>query len=148
MAVYYPPPGFHFSVDFELDEKKDGDQRFQEVSGMSREINTDELREGGENRFGYHLPTKVTYPNLVLKRGLLTSSGIIGWLRDALEQFSVKPANLYVTLLNEKHEPLAKWYIVNAYPVKWSISTLKADENAIVVETLELKYQRFNQIDV
>lgn len=148
MAVYYPPPGFHFSVDFEIAEKKDSDQRFQEVSGISRELNTEELKEGGENRFSYHLPNKVTYPNLVLKRGLLTSSGIIGWIQDALENFRVQPVNLSVTLLNEEHQPLAKWYIENAYPIKWSISSLKADENAIVVETLELKYQRFNQIDV
>lgn len=148
MAVYYPPAGFHFAVDFELEQSKDSDQRFQEVSGLSREINTEELKEGGENRYSYHLPSKVTYPNLVLKRGLLTSSGIISWIRDAVENFRIKPVNLNVTLLNEKHEPLAKWYIVNAYPVKWSISSLKADENAFVVETLELKYQRFNQIKI
>lgn len=148
MAVYYPPAGFHFAVDFELKQSKDSDQRFQEVSGLSREINTEELKEGGENRYSYHLPNKVTYPNLVLKRGLLTSSGIINWIKDALENFRIKPVNLSVTLLNEKHEPLAKWYIVNAYPVKWSISSLKADENAFVVETLELKYQRFNQVKI
>ncbi len=148
MAVYYPPTGFHFSIDFELDEQKDGDQRFQEVGGISRELQTEELREGGENRFTYHLPEKMKYPNLVLKRGLLTDSGVIGWIRDALENFRIQPANLYVTLLNEEHQPLAKWYIISAYPVKWSISNLKADENALVVETLELKYQKFNQIDV
>ena len=148
MAVYYPPAGFHFAVDFELEQKTDGDQRFQEVSGLSRELNTQELKEGGENRYSYHLPNKVTYPNLVLKRGLLTSSGILSWIKGSLENFKVKPVNLTVTLLNEKHQPLAKWYIVNAYPVKWNISSLKADENAVVIETLELKYQRFKQMEI
>ena len=36
---------------------------------------------------------------------------------------------------------------INAWPVKWSISDLKATENAILIETLELSYDYFTKID-
>ena len=70
----YPPVGFHFRVEFGLDGAGDQDSRFQEVGGLSAELGTEELQEGGENRFVHRLPTLPKYGNLVLKRGLLTDS--------------------------------------------------------------------------
>ena len=73
MASYIPPCGFYFRVEFVgIDGMEDDkEQRFQEVSGLSFEVETEELKEGGENRFVYKLPKRTKYPNLVLKRGLL-----------------------------------------------------------------------------
>ena len=48
-----------------------------------------------------------------------------------------------VKLLNEKHEPLLTWHLVGAYPTKWTPSDLNASNNAVVIETLQLFYQRF-----
>ena len=48
-------------------------------------------------------------------------------------------------LLNEEHEPLATWNFLRAYPVKWSLSDFKAQENALAVESLELAYSRFRK---
>ena len=72
MPFYYPPSGFHFKVEFiGVDGMNtDTEQRFQEVSGLSFEVETEPLREGGENRFEYKLPKRIKYPNLILKRGL------------------------------------------------------------------------------
>ena len=87
MAVYYPPVGFHFRVEFILDGTVESDTRFQEVSGLSAELGTEEVVEGGENRFSHRLPTRAKYSNLTLKRGLLTESGLIDWCRNAIENF-------------------------------------------------------------
>jgi phage tail-like protein len=51
--------------------------------------------------------------------------------------------NVDVKLLNEKHEPLLTWHLVNAFPTKWAVSDLNASNNAVVVETLQLYYQSF-----
>jgi phage tail-like protein len=48
-----------------------------------------------------------------------------------------------VKLLNEKHEPLKTWKVVRAWPKKWAVSDLNAQENSIVVETLDLSYSFF-----
>ncbi|SHJ76998.1 conserved hypothetical phage tail region protein [Malonomonas rubra DSM 5091] len=143
----YPPVGFHFRVTISLPGVGEKDSRFQEVTGLSAELGTEELQEGGENRFVHRLPTLPKYGNLVLKRGLLIDSGLIQWCRDAIENFSFAPTTVDVTLLNEKHEPLGFTYsFVKAWPVKWAVSDFKAQENGLVVETLELSYQYFTRI--
>ena len=55
----------------------------------------------------------------------------------------ITPRNVDVKLLNEEHQPLMTWHLVNAYPTKWSASDLNATSSAIVVETLQLFYQYF-----
>jgi len=147
MAVYYPPVGFHFRVEFTLDGVQDGDIRFQEVSGLSAELGVEEVVEGGENRFSHRLPTRAKYSNLILKRGLLNDSRLIAWCIDAIENFIFEPTTVNVTLLNENHEPVAESFsFVRAWPVKWAVSDFKAQENSIVVETLELAYNYFSRI--
>jgi phage tail-like protein len=147
MAVYYPPVGFHFRVEFTLDGVRDGDVRFQEVTGLSAELGIEEVVEGGENRFAHRLPTRAKYANLILKRGLLTDSRLIDWCIDAIENFTIEPTTVDVILLNENHEPVSESYsFVRAWPVKWAVSDFKAQENSIVVETLELAYNYFTRI--
>jgi phage tail-like protein len=143
MAGYYPPVGFHFRVDF-LDAGGNGnDVRFTEVGGLSVEVGSEEVAEGGENRFIQRYPTRAKYPDLVLKRGLLVDSGVIGWIRQCIEDLAIELKNIDVKLLNENHEPLITWHVVKAYPTKWTVSDFNANTNGVVVETLQLAYQTF-----
>jgi len=77
---------------------------------------------------------------------MLLDSDVISWVRKAVENFEFKPTNVVVKLLNEKHEPLISWNIVHAYPVKWSLEDLNAEESKLAIETLELTYNYFNRI--
>jgi phage tail-like protein len=145
MPSYYPPVGFHFKVEFQGVSSDDSDTRFQEVSGLTAEIGTEELQVGGENRFAYRLPIRAKYNNLILKRGMLRDSGLISWFTSAIEDFEFKPADINVYLLNENHEVTTSWIFIQAYPVKWVISDLKAMDNALIIETIELVYQYFKR---
>jgi phage tail-like protein len=145
MANYYPPVGFHFKVEVQgLDKQVDHDVRFTDVSGLSMEMATEEVAEGGQNRFLQKYPVRAKHPELVLKRGLLTNSGIVSWVQECIEDFNISPKNMDIKLLNEKHEPLMTWHVLNAYPTKWSVSDLSATSNAVVVESLQFFYQHFN----
>lgn len=146
MDLTYPPVGFHFRVAFNLPGVTTADARFAEVSGLSAELGIEELVEGGENRYSHRLPARAKYPNLVLKRGLLTESALIQWFSDAIEQFVFTPTDVLVSLLNDQHEPLASWTFVRAWPVKWVVSDLKANENAIAVETIELAFAQMRRV--
>lgn len=153
MAAYYPPAGFHFKVEFlgVSGMNDDREQRFQDVSGLSFEMETEAFTEGGENRFEYKLPKRIKYPNLVLKRGLLTDSALIKWINDAMSTFftvpvyDFQPADILVSLLNESGDPLAVWQVMQAYPVKWNVTSFNSNANAIAVETIELAYQYFER---
>lgn len=118
--------------------------RFQTVSGLSVEYDFEEFKEGGENRFAHKLPVRTKYADLVLKRGMLTDSMIVRWCINAFQNREFKPIDVHVILMNEKHLPLRAWSVVHAIPKKWSISDLNANENSVVIETLELSYQYFN----
>jgi len=153
MPAYYPPVSFHFKVEFVGVSGMNGDteQRFQEVGGLSFEVETEALREGGENRFEYKLPKRTKYPNLVLKRGLLKGTAILDWFKSALSTYytvavyDFKPADLIITLMDEADQPVATWNVVQAYPLKWAVSDFKATDNALAVETIELAYQYFER---
>lgn len=146
MATYYPPVSFHFKVEFNGIRSQEIDTQFQSVSGLSVDIETEEFAEGGENRFKHKFPVKTKFPNLVLKRGMVTDSKLIDWCRDAIESFKFKPIDLTVQLLNEKHEPLVTWNVVHAYPIKWAVADFNAEENNLSVETIELSYNYFTLV--
>lgn len=141
----YPPVGFHFLVSFEFSPQTD-DTRFQEVSGLDVEMEMENFTEGGQNRFTWQLPKRSRYSDITLKRGMFIGSSVIKWCRDALENFSFAPANVHISLLNENHEPVMTWYVINAIPKKWSVSGLNAQDNSIMVESITLSYQYFNII--
>jgi phage tail-like protein len=148
MASYYPPPGFHFKVEVQ-GLANDSDVRFTEVGGLSVEVSTEEVAEGGENRFTQKFPTRAKYPELVLKRGVLVESEITKWIRGCVEQFTIepnaiKPKDIFIKLLNAEHQPLLTWHVIGAYPTKWAVNDLNSSANTVAVETLQLFYQRFN----
>jgi phage tail-like protein len=144
MPSYYPPLGFHFKVEVLDLPPNDGDVRFTEVSGLSVEMNTEDFPEGGQNRFVQKYPTRAKYGDLVLKRGMLISSEVLKWIRGCIEDYEIQPKNVDVKLLNENHDPLITWHVVNAFPVKWAVSDLNASNNAVVIETLQMSYQYFS----
>ncbi len=148
MADYYPPVGFHFRVDIDGITADGSDIRFQEVSGLNANVGEFTYNEGGENRFVHRMADRMTYENLSLKRGMLIGSKLIAWFRDAVEAFSFDPKDITVTLLNAEHQPLEAWNFVKAYPVKWSISNFNAQQNEIVIETIELRFQYFRRLEV
>ena len=101
MPNYYPPVSFHFRVEV-LGLSSDNDTRFAEAGGLSLEITTEEVAEGGENRYLQRYPVLPKYSDLVLKRGLLVQClGGRELVRDCLEGDQVAPKNVDVTLLNE-----------------------------------------------
>ena len=141
-ASNYPPVGFHFLVEFE-NFAQSADVRFQEVSGLTVDVETEDFKEGGENRFTHKLPVRSSYSDLTLKRGLLKNSGIQAWIIDAVKNFNYQPVNLIIKLLNEQHVPLQSWYIVGAIPKKWDIAAFNAERSEVVIETLVFAYRYF-----
>lgn len=142
MADYYPPWGFYYKVEFGISTDKN-DVRFQAVSGLSVEYEMEEYKEGGENRFTHKLPLRTKYADMLLKRGMLTDSGVIRWFLKAFRDREFAPADINVILMSEKSEPLRTWKVTRAIPKKWLISDLNANDNALVIETLELSYRYF-----
>ena len=149
MEVYYPPTGFYFKVEISgLGAQLDNS--FQEVSGITAQLGTTEIGEGGENRFKYQLPTHTKYNNLVLKRGLVTKdSDLLTWCMNTIGSDLTNPIerkNIVVHLWNEEGNPLMSWNFTNAWPVQWQVSEFNAMNNQVVIEQLEFTYNYFNKV--
>jgi phage tail-like protein len=142
MEDYYPPWAFYFKVEFSISKGRN-DVRFQAVSGLTVEYDMEEYKEGGENRFTHKLPVRTKYADLVLKRGMLTDSAVIKWCLDAFRDRVFTPADVNVILMNEAGDPLRTWKVAHAIPRKWSVNDLNANDNAVVIETMELSYRYF-----
>jgi phage tail-like protein len=138
----YPPSAFYFKVVFS--NAKNADSAFQEVSGISSEISTEDVIEGGENRYVHKLPTGVKHGNLELKRGIaLLSSPLVVWCKSVMEKSfitRIRPQTIIVFLLNEKAEPIRGWKFVNAFPVKWEVESFNSTKNEVAIEKITLSY--------
>ncbi|WP_020602855.1 phage tail protein [Spirosoma spitsbergense] len=143
----YPAVGFYFSVTFDP-KNPDSDNGFQEVSGVSVTLPTEEVQEGGLNRYKHKVPGVPAYTNLVLKRGYVTSdSNLVSWFKKTLSAEFSEPIitqTITLMLLNENGTPLKIWTFHDAWPVKWSISDFNAQENKLALESLEFAYSFFD----
>lgn len=147
----YPPPAFYFKVNFSGFGSY-SDTSFQEVSGISREMETEDVVEGGENRFVHRLPKAMKYQKLVLKRGIATvRSELVKWCRSVLEGgFSqpIKPMPfVQVSLMNAEGRAIRVWTFTNVYPVKWEVGGFSSTKNEVAIESIELSYNDFSRTE-
>lgn len=119
------------------------DVRFQKVSGLSTTLETAPLKQGGQNVYTQRLPTGMATGNLVLERGAVVQGSLLNIeINAALSLFKLAPSNVLVTLFNESFIPVMAWFFFKAFPVKWATSDLDANERGILIDTIELAYQR------
>ena len=71
---------------------------FREVTGLQVTVNVVEVNEGGQNSFVHKLPARMSWPNIVFKRGLTQSDALFDWLQKSSgEGFAGIGALLQVT---------------------------------------------------
>ena len=145
-----PPVGFYFQVSFFIGGIVPNplDIRFQKVSGITATVETEPITEGGENLFTHRLPKGVKYDNLVLERGMVIGSPLNIEFNTVMTLFKFAPSNVLVSLLDKQSLPISNWLFLKAYPVKWSVSDLDANSNAVVIDTMELAYTRFQSLRI
>jgi phage tail-like protein len=134
-----PYSSFNFLVETGFQDAQSVIGGFSEVSLPEIQIETIEYRVGNsKENTPLKLPGLTRYTNLVLKRGLIGSSDLFDWVKEASNGSSNAWRNISVLLLDEQRNPVVVWRFVRAFPVNYSFSTLEANSSQIVVERLEL----------
>ena len=122
---------------------------FTEVSGLSVQIDVEELAEGGQNHYTHKLLGRMKWPNLVFKRGVTNTNALFEWLMkfsgDGLEDngYKVTGSNGSIVVLSQKGDPIRTWKIEGAMPVKWTGPKLAASGRELAVEELEVCHRGF-----
>ncbi|HRW06059.1 MAG TPA: phage tail protein [Caldilineaceae bacterium] len=116
---------------------------FTECTLPAIELETEEVKEGGLNTHTHFLPGRRKAARLILKNGV-GKNQLVDWCIETLQtkisgkSSQIKTQNITITLQDARgSEPICAWHIERAYPVKWVGPTLKADTNAIAIQTIE-----------
>jgi phage tail-like protein len=122
---------------------------FTEVSGLSVQIDTEELVEGGQNQYTHKFPKAMKWPNLVLKRGITDTDALFEWFSkcsgEGLEAAGNKLERRHgsVQLLDSQGKVVRRWNFTDAFPVKWTGPKLAASSRDLATEELEVTHCGF-----
>jgi phage tail-like protein len=119
--------------------------RFRECTGIAVEVEMKDYMEGGNNDWVHKLPTRVKYPNVVLKRGLTHEAALLDWFNKAHSSYPDNFQELTIELLGPGGVQVRAWSFMDAYPVKWTGPNLNASSNQIATETLEMVHKGFKK---
>ncbi len=154
-------PSYHFMVTFNNTRKAEEYEKdrqlldkatvaFRDVSGLNIELQTEEIRSGGENMMVYRLPKPCKYGTLKMSRALPGKKDmdeLTKWAKEAIYDLNIRLRDVQVSLLNSEHESVRAWTFADTYPVKLSVSEMNATKNELAIETLELVY-KYSRIDL
>lgn len=123
--------------------------RFTEVSGLAVTMAVEEIVEGGNNESAVKLPGPLSWPNLVLKRGLTSDSAMLKWLLgysgDGFGATGRKAEKTLatLTLYDSRGRPVQRWSIRDAMPVRWTGPQFAVDGGALATEEVEVCHGGF-----
>ena len=132
-----PYPNFNFTVDIGVGEELG----FSEIDLPSGEIEVIEYREGGDRvNAARKLPGLAKYTNVTLRRGITGRTDLFEWWKTVRDG-QVQRRDVTITLLDEQRQPVLRWLLRNAWPVKIEAPALNATGNEVAIETLELAHE-------
>ena len=141
MAVKRDNP--YANYNFVVDLGQGDEAGFSEAELPEGAIEAIEYREGNDKvSSSRKLPGRVSYPNVVLKRGLAGGLELFAWWKSVRDG-SPDRRNVTITLLDEQQTLVQRWRLRNAWPAKLQSSSLNALGNDVVIETLELAHEGF-----
>jgi phage tail-like protein len=130
-------PAFRFSL--EIANSYAG--LFSECTLPNVEWEVEEIKEGGLNSYIHQLPgQRKSSSRVVLKTGVLKGplTALYQWYINSMDaKFSRKAVTIKL-LDSDGQTAIMTWALEDAYPVKWTAPQLKADSNALAINTLEL----------
>jgi phage tail-like protein len=137
MATAYPLPVFHFQVEW-----GGVNLGFSEVSGLTRETQVIEYRDGFSKEYNVvKMPGIPKFGNITMKRGIVKGDVDFKTWYETIALNTVERRSLTIKLLDEQHNPAVTWTVKNAFPVKMEGPGLKATGNEVAIESLEIAHE-------
>ncbi|MDH6105573.1 phage tail protein [Anabaenopsis tanganyikae CS-531] len=114
---------------------------FSEVTGLSSRLELESYVEGGVHHRVHQFPKYMTYPNLVLVRGLGERDDLWKWYEDATRG-KIRLINGTIMVRDGQQSKLIAWNFKKAYPVAWEGPQLNASNSSqVAFERLELVHR-------
>ena len=148
MAVQRNDPynNYNFLVDIGSGDAQSVQAGFSEVLLPSVSVDVIEYRNGNERESSTRkLPGRVHYANLTLKRGVIGALDLYQWLDQVRNGDRNGFRDVVVMLQNEDRTNIVlTWKFRKAWPAMYSFSPLLAKGKEVLVESLELAFDRMD----
>jgi phage tail-like protein len=140
MAGRDPLVGFHYGI--EVQGVVNG--YFTECSGIGSEnelIEHKVVDEKGRESI-QKIPGRLKWQDVTLKRGITSNMDIWDW-RDQIVEGKVDDArkNGSIVMFDQAGDEVARWNFENAWPLKVSGPSMKADSNEFGIEELVITHE-------
>lgn len=117
---------------------------FSECTLPSLQVETVDVKEGGQNTFTHKLPVRVNVGTVKLKHGLTKDIQLLNWYMLVLQGKITEATRQVTVIMNDTlGQPVSIWSFTDAYPIKWTGPTLKTGDNSVAIEELELVHHGF-----
>lgn len=114
---------------------------FSECTGLDATVEVIEYKEGGVNDYVHKFPTRASFGNITLKRGVISlSDDLWSWHNDFVHGMGTRRDGL-IYLLDEARQPAKVWKFRRGIPVKWVGPSLNASQSSIAIESLEIAHE-------
>jgi phage tail-like protein len=108
------------------------------------QLETEDIKEGGQNTYIHKLPVRVNVGTVKLRHGITKDTELLTWYRQILRgDVENATRQVSIVLLDRTGAILTTWGFRDAYPVKWTAPSLKAGDSAIAIEEIEFAHRGF-----
>jgi phage tail-like protein len=135
---------------FELDGVELG--VFKEVTGLNVTVQVEEIREGGQNGYVHQIPGRMTWPNLVFRRGGTNSNALFEWFQKTSGEGFASNSNTLtrstgaVTVIDPVGARLRSWEFIDVFPVRWAGPDFSVASTDPLEEELEVTHHGFRAV--
>ena len=79
--------------------------------------------------------------NITLKGGVIAGNNeFFDWM-NTVKMNTIERRDIIISLLNEEHEPVMVWQVKNAWPAKLVSTDMKADDNNVAIDSIEIAHE-------
>ena len=118
---------------------------FSECTGLEMSLQVEEYKEGGRNSEVLKFPTRLTWSNITLKKGIGASTALWDW-QYGFATGNGRRRDGIIMLLTDLQVPNNVWYFRRGLPVKYAGPALNATQNNVAIESIEITHEGIYQI--
>lgn len=118
---------------------------FSECGGLEMSMQPEEYKEGGNNSHILKFPSRVTWSNITLKKGVGSGTALWDW-HYGFAEGKGKRRDGIIVLLTDLHAPNNVWHFRRGLPVKYTGPALNAMQNNVAIEAIEIAHEGIYQV--
>jgi phage tail-like protein len=114
---------------------------FKSVSGMDSETEIVEFKQGND-MIVRKKPGRTTYANITLERGYTATDDLWQWRKNIEDGKIDRRSGSVIILAQDGSTEIARYNFYEAWPCKWFVPDMAADQSGMAIEKIELAVEK------